>query len=251
VFNLSFGHTQSGLGDTSQVDPRNPSARRSDVVLIKDATAGVTSGSNCVVYRTGGAYATPADAHVDGFFALPGGTTALAGHGVPLVNYGVCSLNPITDQGKAGRAQLAAAGFSLSDPKLSSTVNNSGGVAQGVHGNEMPDTPPWSLIMGAQYTWTMESVYGLVPRVDVYWQDSSWSAIFEDAPNRLNQWVEVNAQVMLTSPNDKWYAEVFVKNAAGSNAITGKYLASSTSGLYTNAFLIDPRTYGIRIGAKF
>jgi outer membrane receptor protein involved in Fe transport len=251
VFNLSFGHTYSALGNTLQVDTRNPSGGRSDVVLVKDATAGSTTGSNCVVYRTGGVFETPADAHLNGFFAPPGGTAALADHGVPLVNYGVCKFDLTTDQGRSELAALKAAGFSLNDPRLSAAINSSGGAAQNLHGNQLPNTPPWSVIMGAQYTWKMDTGYALVPRVDVYWQDSSWARIFEDNPDRLKQWVEINALITLHAPNDRWYAEAFVKNAAGSNAVTGQYLASSIAGLYTNTFLIDPRTYGIRVGARF
>jgi iron complex outermembrane receptor protein len=64
-FNLNFGHTDSSLDDRLQVDPRNPSGGRSDVVLVKDATPTGAAGQNCVLYRTGaGGFSTQADAHI-------------------------------------------------------------------------------------------------------------------------------------------------------------------------------------------
>ena len=207
-----------------------------------------STGSNCVIYNIKHLYNTPADAKLKGFFEPPGGQTALSSHGVPWSNYGVCTFD---SKNPEELAALTAAGFSLHDPKLPGTANNAGGAAESVKGNELPNTPPLSVIAGAQYNWRLDSGYAVVPRLDVYWQSSSWARIFDDNPDKLKQWVEVNAMVTLNAPDDKWYAALFVKNLAGSNAVTGQYLASSVVGLYTNDFLIDPRTYGIRIGAKF
>lgn len=248
-FSLSFGHTHSGLGNTFLVDPRDPSAGRSDVILIKDATATGGAGQNCVVYRTAGAvFQTPADAGITGYFApaaAAGGETGLASAGIPLANFGACVLSPATV------AALNAAGFSVHDPRLSGTADDSGGAGKQLHGNNLPNTPPWTLSVGAQYTWAFDSGYKLVPRVDIYWQDSMWGRIFEDGADRIGSFAQVNMQLTLNSPDDRWYAQGFVKNLADTSSVTGEYLTSSTSALYTNAFLVDPRTFGIRLGARF
>jgi hypothetical protein len=194
-----------------------------------------------VLYRLGAAgAATPADAHIPGFFAPPGGATALAEDGIAYANYGDCATT--------SEAVLNAAGFSRQDPLHH---GNSSGANVQVHGNEIPNTPPWTMSVGGQYTAKMESGYSVVPRLDFYWQDSSWARIFDDGADRLPSWVQLSAQVTLNAPDGKWYAQLYGKNLTGSSAITGKYLLAADAGLYTNAFLSDPTTYGIRIGAHF
>ena len=54
--------------------------------------------------------------------------------------------------------------------------------------------------------------------------------------------------ITLNGPDNRWYVTGYVKNAMDNANITGEYLTSSTSGLYTNAFLGDPRTYGVTVG---
>ena len=60
-----------------------------------------------------------------------------------------------------------------------------------------------------------------------------------------------NASLQLNPPDDVWYAQVYAKNIFNENNITGSYLASPTSGLYTGALYGDPRTYGVNLGFKF
>jgi outer membrane receptor protein involved in Fe transport len=78
-----------------------------------------------------------------------------------------------------------------------------------------------------------------------------WGRIFTDGADRIDSWSQVNLQLTLNAPDERWYVQAFVKNLTESDGITGEYLTSSTSALYTNAFLVDPRTYGARIGARF
>src|SRR3569832_542764 len=76
LFNASLGTTQSSIQNSELVDDRNPTAGRSDVVLIKDATLGGSVGQNCVIYMIGGQTLSPADNPV--FQAVnPGGIASL------------------------------------------------------------------------------------------------------------------------------------------------------------------------------
>jgi outer membrane receptor protein involved in Fe transport len=252
LFNLNYGYVHSEVGNVSLVDPRNPTAGRSDAVLIKDATATGGAGQNCVVYRLPGTVAlTPADAGVPGFFAPPvaaGGETGLAAHGVPLANFGMCSAGV-----RPTEAQMEAAGFTYGDPKLGpiGSRDDSGGVGVNLHGNQMQYTPPWTLAFGVQYTQSLDNGYTLVPRVDVSWHDSAWFRIFEDPADRQHAYALLDGTITLNSPNQKWYVQAFIKNAANAHSATGGYLTSSTSALYTNVFLVDPRTFGVRLGATW
>jgi outer membrane receptor protein involved in Fe transport len=252
-FNLNFGHVNSAVGDFSEVDERNPTAGASNTVLVKSTTLDSSVGNNCVLYMTplaGGL--SPADnprfqailaasGFADLFFAPPGGSKVLASHGVPLANYGSC--NP------ALAPLLAAGGYSETDPNDPSA--SAGGVPVDLHGNELQNTPPWTISIGAQYTFEMDGGYSLVPRVDFYWQDHMWGRIFEDPADSIKAYEITNAQITLNGPDSRWYVQGYVKNLFNETNETGEYLTSATSGLYTNAFLGDPRLYGIRLGARF
>ena len=97
----------------------------------------------------------------------------------------------------------------------------------------------------------MPSDYSLTARVDVHWQTHFWTRIFEDGADHVGSEEITNASLQLNPPDDVWYAQVYAKNIFNENNITGSYLASPTSGLYTNAFYGDPRTYGVELGVKF
>jgi outer membrane receptor protein involved in Fe transport len=251
-FNLNIGHTNSSIGDVSLIDQRNLTNGRSDVVLIKDATLAASIGQNCVLYMTGGQTLSPADnpafqaaaagAGLGGlFFAPPGGSKAIAAHGVAQTNFGSCNqdLAPL----------LNAFGYSEVDP--TNGANKSDGVHVPLKGNELQNTPPWTISIGAQYTMPLDNGYNIVPRVDFYWQADMWGSIFNTSADAIGSWEMTNAQITLNAPENKWYVAAYVKNVFDEANITGEYLTSATSGLYTNIFLTDPRTFGIRVGAHF
>jgi outer membrane receptor protein involved in Fe transport len=78
-----------------------------------------------------------------------------------------------------------------------------------------------------------------------------WGSIFNTSADAIGSWEMTNAQITLNAPENKWYVAAYVKNVFDEANITGEYLTSATSGLYTNIFLTDPRTFGIRVGAHF
>jgi iron complex outermembrane receptor protein len=252
AFNFNVGYTHSALGNQSFVDTRNPTDGLKSAVLIKDATPTATAAQNCTVYLINGQTLAPGDnpaltAALGGanpYFAPAGGSTALAASGIPLTNYGTC--NPTQEAAIAGA--MAANGYSFSQP---GTQNTAAGVPQSIHGNQNPNSPPVTLSFGVQYTWTLGNEYSLVPRVDVYYQTDMWGRIFEDGADKISAYTVTNAQIQLNAPDNQWYVQAFVKNAFNKTYVTGEYLTSSSSGLYTNEFLGDPRMYGVRVGIHF
>jgi hypothetical protein len=43
----------------------------------------------------------------------------------------------------------------------------------------------------------------------------------------------------------------FVKNIADENNVVGMYVTDPSAGLFTNLFLVEPRTYGLAAGYNF
>ena len=61
----------------------------------------------------------------------------------------------------------------------------------------------------------------------------------------------MNASLQLNAPDDRFFVRGFVQNLTKNNAITGQYVTDASSGLFTNAFTLEPRRYGIAAGFKF
>jgi outer membrane receptor protein involved in Fe transport len=45
--------------------------------------------------------------------------------------------------------------------------------------------------------------------------------------------------------------QIYVKNAFNSQPITDAYLTDASSGLFSNTFTLDPRTYGVSVTKRF
>jgi outer membrane receptor protein involved in Fe transport len=255
-FSMNVGYTHSRLGNTLLVDPRNPTAGMANAVLIKDSTPTATAAQNCAVYLLPGQTLSPGDnaalnaalagAGLPTYFDPPGGAAQLAPYGIPLTNFGTCA--PAFFTNTTVQALMAAFGYSFGT--LNGVVGPEG-VEQQLKGNENPNSPPWTLSFGAQYTFNMGSDYTLVPRVDVYYQTAMWGRVFEDPADRISGYMNTNAQIQLNAPDNAWFVQAYVKNAFNKVYVTGDYLTSSSSGLYTNQFLGDPRMYGVRVGIHF
>jgi len=65
------------------------------------------------------------------------------------------------------------------------------------------------------------------------------------------EWEVWNASARYEDVDGKWYTDVWVKNILDDDYITGMYSTAQVSSLFTNQFLLDPRTYGITVGYRF
>src|SRR3546814_4653517 len=90
----------------------------------------------------------------------------------------------------------------------------------------------------------------LVPRVDLAYTGESYGSIFNGNVNRIKGYAQVNAQLQLNGPDDKWYVKGFIQNVFDANSVTGLYITDQSSGNYTNIFTLDPRRYGIAAGVR-
>ena len=254
-FSLNADWTQSRIGNTSQIDTRNPTGGDPNALLIKDGTLSATNAQNCVLYYTGPAggfdaafAALHADPVVGGlFYAPPGGTGALAQYDIAHASYGVCTtgaLGYISSGGVGGNLQ-----FAESDPNYAGSTPT--GVPVNIQGNQLGNTPPYSISFGAQYTAPVGSGYNLVSRFDYFWEAPMFSRIFNGPADRIDAYGVANALITLNAPDNVWYVSGYARNLFGGNHTTGSYLTSSSSGLWTGVFYGEPRTIGINVGARF
>jgi iron complex outermembrane receptor protein len=208
---LNLAYLNTSIENAQSIDPRDISNGNPAVTVVKD----VQDASN---------YAIPT--------AQLGGAIA-AGCILPLTlggPYGIFGLNP---------ACPGFAAFGVND-----------GEAVNLDGNQLGSAPEWSAKIGIEYTFKIGD-FELTPRADYYWRDDFYSRIFNRPIDKIESWDVLNAQVTFAAPNQSWYLRGFVNNVMDDDNITGMYVTDASSGLFTNVFALDPRTYGLAVGFKF
>ncbi len=125
------------------------------------------------------------------------------------------------------------------------------GVPKNIGGNQLPNTPPVTVSVGAQYVFQLPADWRATVRGDYYWQDDSFARIFNAVNDRLQSYHVVNATVTFANVGSGVDLQLFVKNAFNAQPITGTYLTDATSGLFQNVFTLDPRTYGAQLTKRF
>ncbi|URD60859.1 TonB-dependent receptor [Sphingomonas sp. KRR8] len=244
LLNLTGSYLHTKIKGLSLVDPRDPSGGRSDAVIIKD----LQGGANCVV--TPAVAGVPAAA-VNGFVGAVNGALGLnAPVPIPSTNTtGAFSLCSALQGAAANPNALLRAAFGVPTGPLPFIINE--GVAQDLTGNELPQSPKWKVGGGAQYTLRFGNGMTLVPRADVNYTGSFYARSFNRPIDKVKGFTVINAQLQLNGVEDRWFVRAFVQNLTNNEAITGQFVADASSGLFTNVFTLEPRRFGMAIGAKF
>ena len=139
-------------------------------------------------------------------------------------------------------AAFAAVGFNPS-----TAPNNGEGFSKDLSGNKLPNSPPFTLSFGSQYSMPLSADWAGTLRGDFYWQGNSFARIFNDRPyDQLKGYTNVNLALIFTNQNG-WQAMGYVKNVFNTTAITGAFLNSDDTALTTNVFVTDPRLFGVRL----
>lgn len=238
VVNANLGLLDTEIQDSWGIDVLDRTNGRSDLVVLKNAS----NYSSCVVSAQG--YATVLGAIA--LNALPAGATR-----------GIC--NGALAAGVGGTANLEAL-LGLTGSSVTVTNTNGGsstysaltpfdGDAKDLDGNSMPGAPESTFNIGAEYTWEPGSFgnWGLTGRVDYYRQSDSFSRVWNTGRDKLSSWDNLNVTFSLFNDDNGIRIDLFGKNIANEEVITGAYLTDDSSGLYTNIFLTEPRTYGVSL----
>lgn len=247
--NASYLNTEVS-SDKLLSNPRDFGGGRADAVIIKDitnaancavapGTAGNAAGSNAFVNFVNNAINTGAVPGVSPGAGLQGTTPFPAGGGIASTGaFSIC----------AALAAYAEAAGTLFDPAGIQVFLS--GIPVNIKGNELPGAPNYKASAGIQYAAPLGSMT-LTPRVDVAYTGESTGNIFNGFVNKVPSFVQVNAQVQLDGPDERWYVRGYVQNLFDSNSVTGLYVTDQSSGNFTNIFTLEPRRYGIAVGAKF
>jgi outer membrane receptor protein involved in Fe transport len=153
--------------------------------------------------------------------------------------------DPITGKAYTPVQNPASPDYPGFDP--ASAPNNGEGFYKDIGNNMMPNAPPFTASLGAQYSMPVSSDWAVTFRADGYWQDNSWWRVFNDNEyDKLHGYATMNLTLILTSQAG-WQVMLYDKNLFNTTAITGAFLNSDDSGLTTNVFLTDPKLIGVRV----
>lgn len=122
------------------------------------------------------------------------------------------------------------------------------GYRQSLNGNQIALTPEFNYNIGLIYRSEMAGM-PLAMQTNYYWQDEMYTTNFNNPGTKIEDWSMWNANARLMG--EDWYAEVWVRNILDDDNITGGYLTTSVSSLFTNQFILEPRTYGLSVGLRF
>lgn len=229
LINMNFSYLNAEVaGDQFFSNPRDPGGGDPDAVIIKD----ITNGALCAV--TG-----PAPGAADAFVAGFNGAVGLQAPGEFPADSGIASSGAFSLCDALTAA--APAGFEVLSP----------GVETNLKGNKLPQAPTMKASIGAQYTHEFNSGMTLVPRMDIAFTGEQYGNVFNGNVNRLESFVQANAQIQLNAANERWFIRGFVQNIFDSDSVTGLYVTDASSGLFSNIFTLDPRRYGVAVGVSF
>ena len=86
----------------------------------------------------------------------------------------------------------------------------------------------------------------------VNWRDKAYfdllNSDFAHIGRYQKAYAMTDASIRLEAPEDKWHAELYVRNLTDEHAKTS---TDSAFGGFMRAYYVEPRMYGFRIGANF
>jgi iron complex outermembrane receptor protein len=120
-------------------------------------------------------------------------------------------------------------------------------------GCRMARTPEWTLNVGYQHTWNLESGAKLTGRISSHYETGKNLEYHGFAQNKQDGFTKTDLNLTYASSDDRWSLQGYVRNLEDEDVRTASS-PNSTTGLATNGngeFYAPPRTYGVRLGVTF
>lgn len=120
-----------------------------------------------------------------------------------------------------------------------------------LEGNDLVNTPEVSINFFVEYYRPLSNGMSLIFHADYYYQDEFYTRNFNTKADLIPSWDISNAFVSLTNANETWAVRAWVKNIQDDDNITGFYTSDGNTGLFSNVFVMEPRTYGVTFSMNF
>jgi iron complex outermembrane receptor protein len=136
------------------------------------------------------------------------------------------------------------------DPADYPEMNGGAGIYDDISGNELPNSPHWTMNIGAQYGFDFAEGWRVTLRGDAYWQSQSWARVYNAVNDKLHGWYNANLSLWIEN-DDGLKIELYAKNILDEQPITDAFINSDDTMLTTNIFTLDPRLIGLSIRKEF
>jgi iron complex outermembrane recepter protein len=216
-FSLAYLGTE--IQDGASLDTADPTAGNPDYTTVKDWALGPGAAGNQVTNC-----------------GLPQGTDPATG-----CDFTTPPVGAIFDPGSA-----VYPANNVYDPQYWEL-----GFDKNLSGNKLPNSPAVQINLGAQYTFELPGGSDFTTRISYYWQSEMYGRIFNSERDKIDSWSQINMIGRYAHGSGRFYVDLWVRNLANNDDITGHYFTADTSGLFTNAFLLEPRTFGVTLGVNF
>jgi outer membrane receptor protein involved in Fe transport len=117
--------------------------------------------------------------------------------------------------------------------------------------NDLVNTPEMSINFFAEYYQQLSNGMSITYHADYYYQDEFFTRNFNTNADEIPSWDVSNAFISLANAEDSWYVKAWIKNIQDDDNITGFYTSDGNTGLFSNVFVMEPRTYGVTFGMNF
>jgi len=229
--NANFGYLHTSIGEGSKsIDIMNRTQSNPNWIVVKPWAQ---LPSNCIVP------AGVAENYLQNHYGVAGYWTMCGGVGGVLSAFGSTPpIDPATGEPY--------------DIKNYPEVNGGAGFDADLSGKELPNSPHFTINIGAQYTLHWLNGWNTNVRGDFYHQSSSFARVYNDEPyDQLHGWNNTNLTLDFVRLKDGLTIELYAKNVFNTTAITDAFLNSDDSALTTNVFVTDPRLVGFSITEPF
>ncbi len=116
-----------------------------------------------------------------------------------------------------------------------------------IKGNALPKAPAWRVGLGLEHTFGLGELGTLTPRIQFKYTDDQYLSQFNSFYDAEDSFTRTDVYLTWTSPEDKFYAQAFVKNLEDEDVRNTVLLGLVT---FTHAQWDPPRTWGIRLGFR-
>jgi len=127
------------------------------------------------------------------------------------------------------------------------------GAIEDLSGNRLVNAPRLSGTIGLEPHEFDLGGGTLTPRVQVHYESSAFLRIQNQPHDRRGSYTRSDARLRYEQANSRWFAEAYVENIENHNVVSSVSAGTLIIGVgpsFKGVFLA-PRTYGMRIGAKF
>jgi iron complex outermembrane recepter protein len=118
-------------------------------------------------------------------------------------------------------------------------------------GNKPPQAPEWTLTAGYDRVWNIGEG-SLVASFSTRYLTDYYLSVFNLPGDKVESFMQSDASLTYTAPNDAWDVSAFVRNIEDNDTLTTAQFLIGGNGVPIYLFgWAPPRTYGVRVGARF